>query len=420
MHPEKLKRLSWFAYAAALLMWGVNGYSALYQLFVRNQLFEDVKNKSVTDFVGWYNGALVAAEAQKSQISIYDHALQLESLRRLLSPFVPNDDYLLDYPPPFFVLVRPMANLGLERAWILWCVVAIIPLAVALWALSKNIEGRFSRALFIIGAWASYPCWFAFYEGQTTLYQFPAHTAFWLLLRGGHFFAAGLVSSFISIKLQYAPLILLTGLIVGRLKFFIGLTIGCGVFYLGSALVLGWNNLLSYPAALIHGESMLTTGAVIMQNFRGQALLLLGGDTKLVRILSFCVYAVSLVAVGYVWSILYPRLKAKWGDLGFAACAAFSIACMLTASLHLHISDDLFAAALIAFLYPLVDRFMSARLSLLVKGLIIAFPFCSWFVVSGWVYLVIVRIQPFFLWSTVLLFVSTAQLWQMNSRQAEQ
>src|SRR5271155_414007 len=111
----KFKRLVWFAYLSAVFVWGISAYIRLVLYFKQNELFEDVKNKAVTDFVSWYNAALVAAEAQRSRLSIYDHQVQLESMNRLLSPFVPNDDYYLDYPPPFFALVRPLAGLGLER-----------------------------------------------------------------------------------------------------------------------------------------------------------------------------------------------------------------------------------------------------------------------------------------------------------------
>jgi hypothetical protein len=96
-----------------------------------------------------------------------------------------------------------------------------------------------------------------------------------LLLRSESHFLAGLLTGFIVIKLQYAPLIVLVGLILGRLKFLYGLIISSSIFLLATLYVVGWDNIISYPSSLLYGESLQTTGAVIMQNFRGQALLLL-------------------------------------------------------------------------------------------------------------------------------------------------
>jgi hypothetical protein len=411
----KSQRMLWFGYFTAVLLWGIRSYAFLLESLRNNELFVSEKQGWVLDFVSWYNAALVAASAQKAPLAIYDHAVQLESMKRLLSPFVPKDDYYLDYPPQFFAFVRPLAGMGLERAWIFWCSLATIPIGFALWQLSKNLEGKFSRAMYIVGCCASYPCWFSFNEGQTSLFQFPAHAAFWLLLRSESHFLAGLLTGFIVIKLQYAPLIVLVGLILGRLKFLFGLIISSSVFLLATLYVVGWDNIISYPSSLLYGESLQTTGAVIMQNFRGQALLLLGGDSKFVHYLSIFVYILTLAAVAYVWSALYPKLKTKFGRHGFDICAAFSVACMLSASLHTHIPDYLFAAILVAFLYPIANRLMGKRLSLLTKFLLVGFPVYSWFAlftmsVGIWVML---RMQPFAVWAMALLIVCVVQIRRM-------
>lgn len=408
-----MQRMLWFGFFAATVCWGCNSYAALLGFLRRNELFASSKDGSVTDFVSWYNAALIAARAQNIPIAIYNHSVQLESMNRLLAPFVPKDDYYLDYPPQFFALVRPLAGLGLERAWVLWCLVAILPVGFALWQLSKNIQGKFSRITYIVGSCASYPCWFAFFEGQTTLYQFPAHAIFWLLLRSESYFFAGLLSGFIVIKLQYAPLIVLTGFLLGRSRYFYGLLFSSLVFLVAALFVVGRDNIFSYPTSLIHGESLQTTGAVIMQNFRGEALLLLGGDSKVVHYLTLFVYVLSLLAVGYVWQVLYPKLRERFGRAGYDICAAFSVACMLSASLHTHIPDYLFAAILVAFLYPIANNLMGKNLSLITRTLIISFPFYGWFCTFTMFFLVVLKIQPFAVWAMALLALCAIQIRRM-------
>jgi hypothetical protein len=418
---SKLKRYAWCGFYSLIVFWGLNAYVLLSQYFRNNQLFEDPKNSAITDFVSWYNAALVAAAAQKAQVFIYDPAVQLESMKHMLSPFVPKDDYYLDYPPPFFALVRPLAGLGMENAWVLWCLIATIPIGIALWFLSKKFSGRFSRAFFITGTLASYPCWYAFFEGQTTLYQFPAHAAFWLLIQAENYFLAGILSGFIAIKLQYAPLILLVGLIRGRLKYLYGLLVGGSTLTFLSAVVVGWHNIISYPKSILYGESLLNTGAVVMQNFRGELLLLVGGDTKFVHQSALLVYAASLAAVGYVWLVVFPRLKKLTDKQGYDACVAFTVACMLTTSLHTHIPDYLFAATLAAFIYPLADQDMTKKLGLWVKILVLGFPVYSWAATMTMVCFVMLKVQPFFLWAAILLLLSALHLhslWRLAGKPA--
>lgn len=84
------------------------------------------------------------------------------------------------------------------------------------------------------------------------------------------------------------------GLIVGRVRFFLGLLASGIILANYSASLIGMQNLLGYPKALLLIEtSEADIAALLMQNFRGE-LMLFGLDLNLVHKVASVIFAAGI------------------------------------------------------------------------------------------------------------------------------
>ena len=412
---ERLQRNGWFAYFALTLFWGISAYAQIISYFRQGTLFLHYENKSliVNDFVLWYNAALLAARAGSERLNVYDPAVQFVSLKALVLPHVLDVVRIVDYPPHFFALVRPLAPLGLGNSWIVWCLLALVPIVMALVQLSKHLQATlFTRVFFVVASLAAYPTWYAFELGQTTLFQFPALVAYWLLLRADRLFLAGLAAGLLTVKLQYAPCVVVVGLLLGRLRFLWGLLSCACALGAYTIYVVGWNNVIVYPKALLFAETSDQVAGVcaeVMQNFRGQFLALnLSG--QIVHHLSAALFGIGILAVFLIWLLLHPRLSKAIGLRSFDICVSITTFVMLVCSPHTHFQDYMAIAIPVAFLYPLLkesaakDRKLTA-----LRVLLWGFPFFSWLSVVFLVPIVRLHIQPYFVWALGVIIIGSVK-----------
>jgi hypothetical protein len=398
------KRL-WFAYFCLVACWGVLSYGQLGLLQRQGKLFAFYEGGRpyVSDFSNHYNAALLARRATTSSIDIYDPIVQDLSLREVIKPVKPELPFFLQYPPYFFSMVAWLAYFDLFSAWLAWCAVGFTLLlgsiAVLLYG---NVSSRPAAAIATAAVLAAYPTWLSFRLGQTSLWAFPALTAFWILLRAGKYGTAGIAASMVFVKLQYGPIVLLCGLIFGGLRFFLPALASLAVMVMISGFTLGWENVLRYPSALLLGDTSATFSGVpvwLMQNFRGAFALTLLGETPATRLAAGVLWLFT--AAGITWIAIRWMPAIRSGDQKkFQTFASIATLGMLVSSLHTFAQDYLFAAIPCLWLWHWTKE--KHQFSQVVRALIIAFPIISWVFFLFQHLFVIVRVEPFLAWALAL------------------
>ncbi len=419
-NSQWLKRNMCLAYVCVLTCWGLCSYFELFKFFQNGTLFARVMDGRpyVSDFVTFYNGAMLAAECGQQPINIYDPELQNSGITQLIAPIKPESNFYMQSPPQFFAIVRPLAGLGIENAWLVWCGLALLLILLALWQLSKLAgQSKFARAFVLISFFASFPTWMAFNQGQTALYLFPAIVAFYFLLRSNKYFLSGLLSAILLVKLQYTPVIVVTGLILGRMRYLAGLALSAGLLSLWAVSAVGWNNILAYPSALLFAETspqVCGVNAYSMQNFRGELALICGQDNSFVHFLSTGLFMLGFIVVSSMWLWLYPRIiriGALSKEQAFDTCFALTILGMLIFSPHTHVQDFVCASVSAVLLYRALDLASSGSIRLkTVKLLLVAFPLLSWIFFNASTFLAMAFIQPYFLWTVAIILLVLTEL----------
>ncbi|MBU6451312.1 MAG: DUF2029 domain-containing protein [Cyanobacteria bacterium REEB67] len=422
----KLKNQLWFAYIVFLTLWAMCVYNWLFQQIALHQFFAalDAEHRPyVSDFVNVYNSACLAAACLKGQTDIYSPALQAAFAAKLTAPVVPEHPFYLQYPPFLFSLVSPLALFDMLGAWLVWCGLGLLALlGCCIYLMRAAVGGadakinRFTFAFLLIATLASYPAWVSVRLGQTSLLLVPGLVAFWLACRRKRYFLAGLASGVALVKLQYLPPIFMIGFILGTGHYLLGfLTIGCALTAL-SYLIVGADNIMRFPHALLSGESgkdVTGVAADQMQNLRGNLTLFLGADNPVVPVLSLLAFATTLLALLLLWwqykkDTAAPLIKERH----FRVLAAISTLLMLISSPHCHTQDYLALVVPCYWLWFELDRFSNNTVSKsdkILKQLILLFPIIGWplFMLLPFIQ-VLLKIQPFFLWAVLVTVLSFA------------
>ncbi|HEY9711968.1 MAG TPA: glycosyltransferase family 87 protein [Chroococcales cyanobacterium] len=408
--PERLSSKLWFGYLCFLLFWAFDAYAEIGRFMREGTLFARVLDGKpfINDTVQWYNAAVLAHRCAGGTFNIYDPEIQDRSMRAITQPVVPEAYLYLQYPPQFFPLVEPFARFPIGQAYFVWCGIALVLISICLWFVIKDAaKEKFARAFMFIGTLASFPAWLSFELAQTSLFQFPATMAFWLFMRAGKFFLAGLVMTLLLVKVQYSPALLLIGLLLGRLRYAAGLTVSCVFLTIITVLNVGIENIKRFPEALAFGETsnkVAGVGAEQMQNFRGELVVLLGQDGRVIHLTVLALFGLGVATIGWLWWRVYPRLSEKLGRQAFNILAACSVLISLITSPHTHIQEFLSASLALLFLYPLVAGARKTRAEKTLYGLMIAYPALSWIFFLGKIVFFLLRMQPFLIWTLAVLF----------------
>jgi hypothetical protein len=400
VNKDRVFKNCWFAYFATLLFWGI-AYNV-------DNFTQIIKGRFIGDFVLWYSAAMLAKRAGSGPLNVYDLDLQYRNLIELVRPLRCDQGTPVQYPPHFYALVRPLANLSLHWAYAAWCLLALPLIIIALFQLSKNFgKAHFSRAFFILAGLMSFPTCYAFSIGQTTIYQYPTLAAFWLLTRSNKFFSAGIVSALLTVKLQYAPFVILIGLILGRARFLLGLLTGGTVLAVFTVASIGLQNLIVYPKALLTMETNEQgIAAPVMQNFRGE-LMLFYVDVHLVHKIATGIFVVGIICVAFLWGIAYPKISKKAGEAAFALCLLLTTCIMLIFSPHTHFQDYMSVSIPVAFTYPLLkDIAPKDTKRRMLRLLLWGFPLFSWIPIFLIIPLVLLKIEPYFVWAILVIGIS--------------
>ncbi len=407
---QKRRRLIIAAGFTAIFTWGGLAYVELGKWAIKGTLFARVLDGRpyTNDFVSYYNAAVLGRRCLSEKIDIYSIELQNESLNKLIAPVVPESPFFLQYPPFFFALMTPLAFIGLFPAWLLWiCAGLALVYCSSTTLAARNFPENHKRLLVVGSILSSYPCWLSTELGQMSLFLYAAIATLFHFLEQQRGMAGGLVSAVSMIKFQYYPVIGLIGLICGKVKFLIGACIILSLLLLLSVGVVGLDNVVNYPAALLKGESGAAVSGVsphMMQNVRGELFVILG-DVPAVKYTAAAAMAGGVLFIAWLW--LMPGRRFRESDPhAFRVLSSISLLIMLTTSLHTHSQDYLLIGIVAILLLPWLDDRLKQRQS---PSLRFARSLLIWWVPVSWLLFfimqisVLTRVQPFFFWALALL-----------------
>ena len=421
---QKLLNKLWFFYLSFMTLWAVLTYGDTVKAFLDSRIFAYKMNGDVftSDFLLYYNNGILAWEAFNNQINIYDGLLQNQYLEKLTGMELKKIFYS-QYPPYLFVLMMPLPLLEMNQVWVLWELGGFTLMLLSLWGLLKvSLKGKFTRVFAIIATLGSFPAWVCFRLGQIVLLIYPAFIWYWLALERQKWFTAGLLGGFCLLKLQYMPILFLTGVFLGGWRFFFGYATTGTIYLLSSGFILGWHNVIGYPQALKYGEiSGKVTGVSpeSQQNLRGQLVAVLHNDGSMVHIVAFIVWINVSLIVAYFW-YRESKLRKELGDNDpgkqkrFLVLASITVLALLLSSPHTHRQDYIFTTLPCFWLfsslvgnYPLEEAPIETEKKsqlLLLRYLILGIPMLSWiFYLVTFFFPVI--IQPFFAWGLILVIL---------------
>lgn len=405
-----LQKKAWFAYFSFLLLWTLATYGDTINAFMLDKIFAYQRDGSVytCDFILYYNNGKLAWRAFHDHINIYDPVLQNEGLQHLVKMKLDKIFYS-QYPPYLFLLMMPLPFLPLKTVWVLWEIFGALGIICSIILLVKKFElEKFKKACLIVASLSSFPYWLCFRLAQVALVLYPAFLGYFICLQNKKWFQAGLLGGFCLLKLQYAPVMFLLGIILGGFKFFAGFSLMGMIYLLGSIFILGWKNVGGYPEALKFGEiggQVTGVSPETQQNIRGQLVCLLNNDGPQIHTIVTVLWLLASLVLAYVWfknrnAVLEGRNRI------FMYLGSITLLSLLIFSPHTHKQDYVFVilpAVWILFgLMP--DANMQSKKVLMLKFLIIAFPFLSWFFFLLTAFMPAV-VQPFFAWAVAMLIL---------------
>jgi hypothetical protein len=441
-HREKLIR---FALVSALIIWAGLAYAELGSFMHRGILFARVLNGRpyVSDFVNVYNGAVLAGRCLRGVATeIYDIKVQNDSVKALIAPVVPESPFFLQYPPYFFTLVLPLSLFPMPLAWFCWNVTGAGLFAFSLLKLGKALSSdrlrqgedaalepppakpagrqpRADRTAFhvLVLAFCSYPAWLSVELGQTSFFLAAAAAFMLYFLIRKKYMPAGIVSGIIMIKLQYYPFFFLIGLARGGTRFLLGALFSLAALLAVSAGVLGTGNILQYPHALLSGETGQAVSGVssfMMQNLRGELVLICGGENPLLLKSVLAVFVICLSGVAWLCFQLVRRQSTN----SLACVSALSIMIALLASPHTHTQDYLLLSVAGLLFWNLLASEKSDWHPLsqtLSSNLLIFFSPVSWLLFFLQPLARQIALQPFFIWLACLTVLLACRLGRLGT-----
>src|SRR5262249_11157583 len=83
-------KLIWFAYFSGLIIWAILAYGTVLSLLHQGKLFALTigGHPYISDFVIYYNAAVLAAQCTAGSVNIYDPAVQNAALIKLTAPVI--------------------------------------------------------------------------------------------------------------------------------------------------------------------------------------------------------------------------------------------------------------------------------------------------------------------------------------------
>lgn len=412
LSTENRKRL-WFAYFVALICWSCSVYYQVSDWASEGILFARMLDGQprVLDYLLFYEDEYLAIHAKSDHLNIYDPDLQAAGIAKLMAPVVPTTKFYSHYPPLLFVLSIPFGFMPMLWSYVCWNLVGMVALLLSTLPFAYRKFGKTFPFFFTAAAVVtSFPVWNCFELGQSSFFLLGGIALFFALAKRQKYFLAGLSTFFLLIKVQYLPVLVLIGLILGRVKFVLGGMVATVLAVAVCVLTLGWDNCIAWPNIVFHGEtSDINRGLIapaMMQNVRGILNLMTGNDSSSVRMISAALCVITILMIGYLWTKPYKQLQSH-SKYAFEIVSAVSMMIMLLFSIHTHAHDYcLFVCAAVWLYVSVLDEPVSKSTRWL-KYLLVSYPLVSWLLfVAQPLVQNILKLQPLAVHIAVVLVLS--------------
>lgn len=272
---------------------------------------------------------------------MYDRATVSKPAKQILDRYVHDPGYRHDdpefsaevvpYPPLFAWLMSPFAQEPLAWRFALW---SLLNVATAL-IIAERIAGQCpgmdkpSLIMLMIGA---YPFMLNLQAGQVQLFIALFITEFYIALRKGNDFQAGMWLGCVLLKPSYATLFIPLIIWKGRWMAVAGVATVALILLVGSLGAAGRSALLAYPSAFSEMAKFRGDDPSLMINWRSLVLNLQPDIYwRNGMILTFAMGMVTVGIVAWVW-------KGPWRthDDGFAIRMLITAVATLVAGYHSH------------------------------------------------------------------------------------
>jgi hypothetical protein len=265
------------------------------------------------------------------------------------------------YPPLFAWLFTFFTLLPPHIGFILWTALNVSAALYLSWRAAgyfQKPERGFVALLFL----ASYPVLCSLITGQPTLLLACAMGLFYLALRAGKDFQAGLYLSLLLFKPQYG--VLLGPLLIWKRRWgaMAGVGLGAIVIIGGSLLVAGFQTLLAYPSAFTEMAKFRGDVPTLMINWRSLILWLsphISDESGM--LLELLLSGLTVLIMAFAW-------RGAWapGEQRFSILMTLTVVATLLANHH----SLPYGAALVAV--PLASALADAELSRFTRLAVVA------------------------------------------------
>lgn len=405
-----MRKIWFYLYLFCLVVWSAIAYAVIWRLQLSLLTFVTtaVKDGSrvADDFCVFYTAGWMATRGEA--LLAYNPVSLGAALRETLSPLNLSGTHQFQYPPHFLAIFRIIGLFPLETAWCVWTASGIVLSVLSVLMISTNERARPDLRPFcitLIMFLCSFPAWICLKMGQSSFLLLFAVSLFHFFLKTGRPVLSAL--PLYLVKLQYAPAVIIAGVIGQRIQFLKGLALTLLLVLIGSISGAGWNGLPAFLMAVMrHQTSTQYVGAVpgIMQNFRGALIALAGEDNSVVLATCTIAWIASLVLTALMWLRLYPWLKSKTSH-ATNICVSITVLAMLIFSLNTYIYD--YTAALIPcyLLYEWATIELHGKTALALRGALVLLPGYSWITSPALFTAYPVRfvIPPMFTWTAIVL-----------------
>jgi Glycosyltransferase family 87 len=401
------------ALPAFLLFWFFSSVAELFQLYQKREVLVLIEGKRqlVADFNAFYNAGLLCRNYFEHGTPFYDVATQMTSLATVIAPQKSDVMMLSVNPPHYFLLCEPLTYLSVYNAWLIWSAISVLCLVGALYLLDlKQLPNRYEQVCCWIGCFSASTTFSTIRHGQNSLMLLAATLVFWRLLEARKFFLAGLSIALCMFKPQYLPALCSVGLLVGRLRFALGALLAALTVGIISCTAFGWNIFKSW-LDFIQLKDSHPDFAYMMQNIRGEMTIWMGGrDDSVGTAASAVILGLSLVFIAWLWY----RFRDRWHEtFTLRLLAALTTSVMLFCSPHTQINDYVLFYITCIWTWSYIRQTQLNGLSnMLLKALIISYPYASWVLLLLHSLFLVARIQPFLAWNLAVLVLTMPLLFR--------
>lgn len=290
----------------------------------------------VIDFFQYYQASELA-RSRLDSCNVYNPERQRVWFNDLVAPLSSNEVFYNQQPPNFFPFLYPISLLPANFSYVLWCVLQTTFGLASLYALgSCGSLSKRDRLLFLLGVLASFPAYSLIWHGNTTFWLLGWLCAYVLCFLKKRDIFSGIFMSFATFKPQYMFLMLLPALAGKRIKILAAFAVTECVLLAIASLIIGADNVISYPSIVKKAESyagFIGVNPQVMISLRGILAQFLSIQDSLTYT-SAAMFS-SLIAMFFIWK----KYQSDEKNFGWLWAATISLAVLL--SPHCHVFDFL-------------------------------------------------------------------------------